>query len=700
MNVYKNWMLTSLLLLLPTLGYSAEPLLLDEIVVRGSRVPSNEENLNIREVRESPARDIGEALQNIPGVSAFRKGAIANDIVLRGLQRDNINVLMDGVRVHGGCPSRMDPPAFHFDFAEIESIEIVKGPYDLRYAGSLGGLVNATSKAIPPGPGLAATLTYGSYDLVHTSVTASHGGEKSEALIGYAYKYSLPPKSGDGKRITDIYPLNSKNRYRADDLDSRAYDINTFWIKGKHKFAPGVSSELDIAYQDADHVLYPALLMDAEYDRTARINWTTIFEKPSERVKEVKLQVYRTDVDHLMHDEFRESSRPNMMITRDYMMQTDAETTVTGINLTSVTEVGSGEILGGIDYFYRNWDAINESAAYLAYQAQPMIPDVDNDQFGLFAEYSRPLSETVTIKGGARLDYANSEATGLSDARMAGFYQPFYSGQSLHDDNDFFALSANLQMFWKPVDGIELFAGLASASRMPDPEELYIGLQRIPNMNVPDPISWIGNPSLDPVRNNQADLGLKYSGDRFVVNGSIFYSDLRDYITLVQIPDPDGPGTGTLSKARGYDNVDARIWGGEASAQASLPFDLYLLGSLAYTEGKNRDSGEPLAEIPPLSGSLGLRYDIDSFFVEITERFADRQDRVDPLLDEEETSGWGVTDIKSGVHLDKWSIYAGVNNLFDKYYFSHLSYQRDPFQSGVKVPEVGAFAYLTAAYRF
>jgi hypothetical protein len=106
MNVYKNWMLTSLLLLLPTLGYSAEPLLLDEIVVRGSRVPSNEENLNIREVRESPARDIGEALQNIPGVSAFRKGAIANDIVLRGLQRDNINVLMDGVRVHGGCPSR------------------------------------------------------------------------------------------------------------------------------------------------------------------------------------------------------------------------------------------------------------------------------------------------------------------------------------------------------------------------------------------------------------------------------------------------------------------------------------------------------------------------------------------------------------------------------------------------------------------
>ena len=701
MKIYTNRLLIcALLTLLPAIGNAADPILLDEIMVRGSSVPSNEEILTIREVRESPARDIGEAVQNMPGVTILRKGPIANDIVLRGLQRDNINVLMDGVRVQGGCPSRMDPPAFHFDFAEIEAIEIVKGPYDLRYAGSLGGLVNITGKEIQPGSGVAATATYGSYDLVNASITASHGGEKSEALIGYAYKYSRPPESGDGKRITDIYPSSSKNRYRADDLDSRAYDINTFWFKGKQAFAPGVSSELDLAYQDADHVLYPGLLMDAEYDRTKRINWTTTFEKPIEQVKEVKLQVYWTDVDHLMHDQFRESSQPNMMITRDYMMQTDADTTVTGINLTGVSEVGSGEILGGIDYFYRNWNAVNESAMYMAYQDQPMIPDVDNDQFGLFAEYSRPLSATLTIKGGARLDYAKSDATKLSSERLAGFYLPYYPGQSLDDDNDFFAPSVNLQMFWKPAEGIELFAGLASASRMPDPEELYIGLQRIPNMNAPNPTSWVGNPSLNPVRNNQADLGLKYSSDRYVVNGSVFYSDLSDYITLVPISDPDGPGIGTLAKARGYANVDARIWGGEISSQVSLPFDLYMLGSLAYTEGKNRDNGEPLAEIPPLSGSIGLRYDIDSFFVEVTERFAARQDRVDTQLNEDETSGWGVTDIKSGLNLDKWAVYAGINNLFDKYYYTHLSYQRDPFQSGVKVPEVGAFAYVTAAYRF
>ncbi len=681
-------------LLLPVVGFAADPILMDEIVVRGTSVPMNEENLTIREVRESPARDIGEAVQNVPGVTVLRKGPVANDIVIRGLQRDNINVLMDGVRVHGGCPSRMDPPAFHFDFAEVETIEIIKGPYDLRYAGSLGGLVNVVSKDIEHGAAFNVNAGYGSYDMVNASVTASHANENSKALIGYAYKYSLPPKSGNGKRLTDIYPSTSKNRYRRNDIDSRAYDINTFWVKGEQKIAPGATSELSYAYQDADHVLYPALLMDAEYDRTHRLNWTTFIDPKVESVDEVKLQVYLTNVEHLMHDEFRESSRPSMMVNRDYMMETDAETTVVGVNLTSTYTVGPGELLGGIDYFYRNWDAVNKSAMSMAYQPQPMIPDVENDQVGVFADYRWAVSDHLRFRGGLRLDYAESSATELSSSRLASLYQPYYGSEQLHQENDFFAPSANLQMFWKFADGVELFAGLASASRMPDPEELYIGLQRTMSPN------WVGNPSLEPVRNNQVDLGLKYSGESFVVNGSVFYSDLQNYITLVSIADPDGSAMGSLPAGRGYTNVDALIFGGELSGQASLPYDLYLLASLAYTEGENRDSHEPLAEVPPLAGSIGLRYDVDRFFVEITERFADKQDRVDDQLNEDETGSWEVTDLKAGVNLEKWSIFAGVNNLFDKQYYSHLSYQRDPFRTGMKVPEAGAFSYITVAYQY
>jgi len=118
------------------------------------------------------------------------------------------------------------------------------------------------------------------------------------------------------------------------------------------------------------------------------------------------------------------------------------------------------------------------------------------------------------------------------------------------------------------------------------------------------------------------------------------------------------------------------------------------------SEVKTRRPVRPSPRSPPLTGILSLRYDTGSWFAEATERFADSQDRVDPSLQEEATSGWGVTDLKAGANWERWSVTGGVNNLFDRYYFSHLSYQRDPFASGIKVPEIGLFAYLNLAYRY
>ena len=103
---------TALLLTLTHYPAHAENQILDEITVRGQKESLKDESLSIREVRESPARDKGEALKQVEGISYVHKGAIANDVVLRGFQKDNINVLVDGVRLHGACPSRMDPPSF------------------------------------------------------------------------------------------------------------------------------------------------------------------------------------------------------------------------------------------------------------------------------------------------------------------------------------------------------------------------------------------------------------------------------------------------------------------------------------------------------------------------------------------------------------------------------------------------------------
>lgn len=657
--------LIAALLLVPRLSPAADPLLLDEIAVRGATQAPNEDNLTIREVRESPARDIGEALQSVAGVDIVRKGAIANDIVLRGFQRDNLNVTIDGVRINGACPARMDPPAFHFDFAEVERVEILKGPYDITSPGGIGGSIEAVSKRPHSGFGSDVNITYGSFDLLNLSATASWGGAPFDALAGYAYKYSLSPRSGDGKRQTEVV------NYRPEAIDSKAYEINTGWTKLGINHSDHLRSELGYTYQDAEHVLYPYLKMDADYDRTHRLSWNLKGTKLTRRLRELEARAYWDRVDHLMDDRLRLTAvgKP-----RDYGMQTDASTMTAGAALGGKLALGPGLLETGIDYYRRNWDAVNRRAMYTMatpYTPLNMIPDVDVDNVGLYAGYAWPLAATVTLKGGLRGDLTRVEA-GSANTLTGSF----------GDSQDFSTLGGNLQLVWSPEKTLELFAGLGRGVRPPDPEELYIYLPGTP--------TWSGDPRLDPTVNHQADLGVKLSGDLGYVNLAVYYSRLTDYVNFTQLS----------PTVKGYQNVDATIYGGELSAQLVLPADLFLRGVLSCSRGENRDTHQPLAEMPPRQGQLALRYDNGTWFAEAAENFADRQTRVAPVLLESETPGWATTDLKAGVTLGDWSVFGGVNNLFDRQYYSHLSYQRDPFATGSKVPESGRNLYLTVAWSY
>ena len=651
----------------------AESLQLEEIVVRGEQEPPREESLSIREVRESPARDVGEALKNVEGLTYVRKGAIANDVVLRGLQKDNINVLVDGVRLHGACPNRMDPPSFHIDFAEIERVRVVKGPYDLENPGSLGGLVEVITRRPGKGPGADLSLTYGSFDRFDASAVGSYGTDRADGLLGYAHKVSDVPESGDGKRITDIYPATSPNRYRPDAIDSKAYEINTGW--GKFGFNPTekLRTELSYSYQDADHVLYPYLKMDADYDRTHRLNWTLRGENLSERVSAAALQVYWDRVDHVMDDRLRQSSVGN---PRDYSMLTDATTWVVGAKATASLAVGPGTLKTGIDHYSRNWDADNRRAMFTMarpYTRLNMIPDVSTENLGVFGEYEWPLKDRLVLQGGVRGDLTRSEANQQNNATF------------LDDSTDFAEASGNLQLTWTAAEGLELFVGAGRGVRPPDPQELYLD---VPAMA--PAVTWRGNPDLDASVNHQADIGLKFSTDRLYLTGSIFYGRVDDFIHFHN----------STPFLKTYENIDASFWGGEVGSQASLPYNLFLKAGLSYVEGRNEDEDRPLSEIPPLEGSVGLRYDVDTWFIEVTENFAARQDRVDSSLSEEETPGWMTTDLRAGLKYGVVSLYGGVENLLDKHYFSHLSYLRDPFASGEKVPENGRTFYATVVCAF
>ena len=83
-----------------------DPMSVREVVTVSAAVPR--ESVEATQIRESPARDVGELLADDAGLWKLRKGGIASDVVLRGLQSRDLNVLIDGQRIYGACPNHMD----------------------------------------------------------------------------------------------------------------------------------------------------------------------------------------------------------------------------------------------------------------------------------------------------------------------------------------------------------------------------------------------------------------------------------------------------------------------------------------------------------------------------------------------------------------------------------------------------------------
>lgn len=669
--------------------------LLEEIEVKSSR-PARVDTLEVREVRETPARDLGEALEQQLGLGKVRKAGIANDLVLRGMKRDDVAVVVDGSRVHGACPSRMDPPSFHLDYAEVDRVEVRRGPFDVRQPGGLGGVVEVRTRGSGRGAGAELNLGAGESGAMESSAVVSYGAERAGLLLGGSFKQGQPYTAGDGSNLLEA--ATGTGRYRSTSSDRTAYDVRTGWARVDLAPADGHRVELAYTHQAADDVLYPFLLMDGLTDDTDRVNATWRLEEADGLVSGALGQVYWSGVDHLMDDRGRCSSAADPTactgaLPRAYSMSTRARSTIWGGKLEATT--GRQEALAvtvGADASLRNWDntttRVMRAQPGQPYATEASIPDVTTTMVGAYAQLTRPLVAGLRATAGARLDLAGSRA----DVDRSALHDTFSDAPGARDRTDVL-LAGNVQLDWDAGGGASFFLGYGHGTRVPDPQERYMALTGMTGRP-----AWVGNPALEPVRSDEVDLGAKLVAGGLLVKAQGYHAWVEDHVTLASVTvTPDG---GAPLTAKTYRNVSARLLGGEASARLALPARLYASAAVTYTRGENASAGTPLAEIPPLRGSVALRWDTGRFFVEAEEQWAARQGRVDPALEEEPTRGWFITNLKAGAEWRGLKVFAGVRNLLDRYYVEHLSYQRDPFAAGVKVPEPGRTLYSNVQYRF
>jgi len=97
--------------------------------------PISVESTQITEVAQNAktSADLAQVLSSkVPSIDMSRRSGIANDIFIRGQKRDNISIEVDGTKVCGACPNRMDPPTSHILASQIDEIEVIEGPYDVE----------------------------------------------------------------------------------------------------------------------------------------------------------------------------------------------------------------------------------------------------------------------------------------------------------------------------------------------------------------------------------------------------------------------------------------------------------------------------------------------------------------------------------------------------------------------------------------
>lgn len=642
------------------------------------------EQLDLSELRESAAMDVGQAMTQIPGVNKIRKGGIDNDLVIRGFQQNNINVAIDGARIYGACPGHMDPPISHTDFAEVERVDVQEGAFDVTSAGSLGAKVNVVMKKPPLGFHVVPSFAFGSFGFYNPSVTASFGKERFRLLTGYSYRVADPFNDGRGNSFLTV------TNYNATAWKQHAFEFNTGWLE--FEFALSENQQLRLRYtrQSSGVVLYPYLTMDANYDHADLASFKYEIRNLASHVRALRLNTYFTQVVHAMDDHFRTNAMDG-----GWTMYSNARS-LTGGGVFSAELMR--DLTVGAEGYYRNWDMMGYMRMMGTITGGPTLPDVGTNLIGTFVTYSHAFTDRIKLNAGARFDHASTAANAVN-LNTSGYWLYQNTRRTRATDN---YGSGNVRLTFSARNDLDLFAGAGTTGRVPDGEERFIN--RISMKNV-----YVGNPELPYVRNNEGTLGVIYHrGSKAYVKASFFYSAVDNYILVSGQPLQNKPSNAGMwpSTATSYTSIGARLYGGELQYSVGLPYGFALNGGGGYTKGGNNLKPEAgvfstnLPEMPPLRAWTALRYTRNYFFGEVGGMAASAQNLVDTDLKESPTSGWGTMNVKVGTSYRKFVAIFVMENALNHYYHEHLSYYRNPFSSGARVPEPGRNYFAQLKYTF
>jgi iron complex outermembrane receptor protein len=644
------------------------------------------DKINTQEVKNA---DLAEALsKKSPSISLIRRSGIANDIILRGQKRDNINVTIDDAKIFGACPNRMDPPTSHVITSNVESVEIKEGPFDVSEFGNLSGGVKI--KTAQPTKELSGEIgaTVGSYGYKKGVVSVSGGNDTIRAMLTYSNEESDQYEDGDGNTLwqqtalaQDPADYNTKNDTRYSDAykNMKAYEKESIMAKTVVNLADNQEIEISATQNRSDDILYPSSKMDALYDDSNLYNIKYTAKDLGELSKKLEIKAYKTDVDHPMSIDYRvknEVFAASMMPAMQMMagMTNHLKTETTGAKIINTFDALDREFQIGLDTSKRNWDGFyyTNMNPYMF----KSIDDTDTKNNAIFLKCKNELTNKLTMEVGVRYDHTKIETSGIDK------------------DNKYTDFSGNIVATYNSDENTKYFIGLGQSNRVPDARELYFVSSTAGGTSV-------GTENLKSTKNREIDLGTEHHYKDGKIKAKVFYSDLKDYIYYRD--------TGAATDR--FENIDATIYGLELSGSYYINNQFTLDAGYTYKRGKKDtlltgQTNDNLADITPAKLTVALTYDYNentNASVEFV-NVASWND-FDSQNGEQYIEGYNVVNLKAQTTFAKnFELTVGIDNLFDKTYAVSNTYRDLTLLSdGIEVMllnEPGRYAYASLKYKF
>jgi len=635
---------------------------------------------------EIKSADVAEALfKRVPSVTLVRRSGVANDIIVRGQKKDNINVTMDGVKIYGACPNRMDPPISHVLTNNIDYIEINKGPYNVEDFGVLSADVKV--KLLDPTEEWHGDLNlgFGSWNYKKAAFSLSGGNDTVKVLLSGSAESSEQYKDGDGndfvgqiQREIDAGKVSAAYQYQDQYKDMDAYKKKTFLAKLFWNITDNQELRLSYTANRSDDVLYPSSKMDALYDDSDIYNVEYIAKDIGKYSKELYLQLYRSKVEHPMSTIYRNAGTPNYM-THTLTSQVD------GAKLKNTFDVDNHEVTVGVDYTLRNWDGWYTKNDIPLQNNYHSIWDVDTKNIAFFMQ-DKITMDRLVLNLGLRYD----------DTRIT-------SGNPTQPRNDYNELNGYINGTYHIDESLKLFAGVGKSSRVPDAKELYW----IGSMG-----NEIGTPDLQDTINYEFDLGVEKQFADSTLKLTAFYSMLDNFIAY----NADNTMTmmGKPVAYHAYENVDATIYGFELSGTYVATASLYFDYGVAYQRGKKDhpltgQTGTNMPEIPPLKYNIAANYDWDDTFNMRAELVGSAAwNDYDEENGEQYIPSYAVVNLKATKTFAKhFEVTVGVDNLFDRTYAVSNTYKdlillptTTADDTIMLMNEPGRYVYTNLRYKF